>query len=293
MISIILYKKNYKRNDFFGNPVNQASKLAEDIAEPGKLLVSFGDDKRAESKIVENFSMANFDSKRRLMSGDTIYYFVMTDKGISDVGPIECNCFRRENQNEPHQKAPGSTTTVEAKRENIVIVQSDLSGFTKLTKEYHVLHNFTLILHCRRIFKLCMHQLEKKTPTGLFKFEDDKIICKFENPSVALRFVTLVNVQIARYNAGKHQDYQINIKYSIAKGNVLITRDKDIVGKAWDKCCILAEDKAEKGEILATEGFRNTDDSEFTANVNSWGYAFESRRGSGEIPIYYNLYKKD
>jgi len=34
-----------------------------------------------------------------------------------------------------------------------VMLQSDMSGFTRLTKQYGILHFLTLVMHCRIIFK--------------------------------------------------------------------------------------------------------------------------------------------
>lgn len=339
-------------NDYFGNPVNIASKLAEDTANPGELLVSFNGDellyiqKMNKRNSVKNSkgTSATFATNTVDVSGVTIDYYVMAGakektreegEGLSffqklfccrssdSHGNTEGNTATAQDMNaksivlnqeeRPHSVQFASTTqgselnigltiinendeviddpsTNNPARpktppgtewEEIVMLQSDLSGFTRLTKKYGILHFMTLILNCRKVF----NNNFQKYNGQLLKYDGDNIVCKFTNSTDAIQYCVQVSKDINAYNDGKEKDHQIRVKIGMGKGLVLISDDADIAGDGWEDCCMLSEGLAEVGEILVSEGIKqDLDDDRNILNCK-----FEPRAETEEMSAHYNV----
>jgi class 3 adenylate cyclase len=344
-------------NDYFGNPVNIASKLAEDTANPGELLVSFNGDellyiqkmnKRNSVKnskgISPTFAMNTVD-----VSGVTIDYYVMagakkktreegeglsffqklfcchssgslgntggnSGKGNTATAPeINAKSIVFNQEERPHSVQFASTTqgnepnngltiidendqvindssTINPARpktppgtkwEEIVMLQSDLSGFTRLTKKYGILHFMTLILNCRKVF----NKHFQKYNGQLLKYDGDNIVCKFTNSTDAIQYGVQVSKDIDAYNDGKEKDHQIRVKIGMGKGLVLISEDGDIAGDGWEDCCMLSEGLAEVGEILVSEAIKQ----DLDGGTNRLNCKFEPRAETEEMGAHYNV----
>lgn len=284
-------------NDYFGDPVNIASKLGEDTAEPGELFVSFGGH---ELKYIESMKhKVDFEPHTVEISGVEIEYYAMNEKygqryiqGERSVVEFNrcgglMNFFKRSKK--PSNATASSPRNVEVLNsprsestynwEELIMLQSDLSGFTRLTKKYGILHFLTLILDCRTIFN---RHLEKCTG-ALLKYDGDNIICKFESTDAAIQFTLRIAQDFEKYNEGKEKDYQIRAKIGIAKGLVLVSDDLDIAGDAWEECCELGEELGKVGEVLVTEAIKS-DLKRIPSNCT-----FELREGNEEVPSHYNI----
>ena len=64
-----------------------------------------------------------------------------------------------------------------------------MSGFTRLTRKYGILHFLTLVLHCRRAFKASI----KEHGGRLIKYDGDNIIVEFDDIETALRAMRSVH----------------------------------------------------------------------------------------------------
>jgi len=131
------------------------------------------------------------------------------------------------------------------------MAQSDMSGFTKLTKKYGILHFLTLVMHCRRIFKAAL----KKFGGKVLKYDGDNVITSFPDAKTAVHCLRNVCENVDAFNLGKEQDYQIRVKLGMSTGEALFIQH-DIVGEAWDECCDLGEETAKVGELLVTEAVK-------------------------------------
>ena len=314
-------------NDYFGDPVNVASKLAEDTANPGQLLVSFG--RRELEYVAQLKSDVDFELGTVIVSGVTIEYYCMNERnhdvvlrsgggggggnsgnsgngGNSAMGflsrMVSCCVSKKSTntQNRHHHQDddPVITTTTPSPSssssqkigpspsstwEDLVVIQSDLSGFTRLTKKYGILHFMTIILHCRRIFNQNLQQ----TNGELLKYDGDNIMCKFQSSIDAIRYVLQITKDISAYNQDKEKDYQIRFKISMAKGLILLSDGGDIIiGHAWEECCQLSEDIAKVGEILVTERIRNDlmEDPKIRLKCD-----FETRSETEDVAQHYNV----
>ncbi len=303
--------------DYYGDPVNIASKLAEDIpnrladttmsgdisdvvdgggggggnstSNPPEMLIALNNsntNKEDEMNIISTFKHGLFQSKRISISGVDIEFYKMTKldqkKRNTNSGFGSCNCLGSKNKKYISSMDVIMETKNDLDWEEAVMLQSDLSGFTKLTKKYGILHFLKLIIHCRKIFGQYISSCNGQG--CVVKYEGDNIICKFGNTTTALEFMKLVYQSIQEYNNGKDDDYKIKIKFGLAKGLVLVSNDGDIIGEPWEQCCILAEERAEVGEVLLTEDIVN----EFSVDENSTDYQFDLRQDDA-IGCYYNV----
>jgi class 3 adenylate cyclase len=271
------------QGDYFGAPVNTASKLGDDTAEPNELLVSFdGDEARCIKKMKHR---ATFELGRVEVSGVVIDFYYMEEKeprqspfskllsccipndrsrGSLNVEKQEPDGGGKDDSNnittrssqivkEPCEKHPESCETLGAEWKELIMLQSDLSGFTRLTKKYGILHFMTLIMNCRKIFE---HQLNA-CDGEVLKYDGDNIICRFPCSKVAISCVLEIYRDIEEYNKDKEEDFQIRCKIGMAKGIVLVSSQGDIMGDGWEDCCTLSEEMAKVGEILITEEIKN------------------------------------
>lgn len=372
-------------NDYFGDPVNVASKLAEDTAGSGELLVSFGG---KEAQYIRKFrNRADFIKGSVEVSKVQIEYYFMEEKEpVSFMEKICClvgsgsggkggsgNCANvprgglrgsaisnadsaknsapvdlrsstksstlkaipektaakeqalgnpnneiydldSKPQNKSKQQGsqddtiitgvdildengqnmllhdtlsshnnPRPVTPPGAEWEELVMLQSDLSGFTRLTKKYGILHFMTLILNCRKIFNMHLFECDGE----ILKYDGDNNICKFTSTEQAIEYVLRVRADLDKYNEGKEEDFQIRAKMGMAKGSVIVSQDGDIVGDAWEQCCYLSEEMAKVGEILISEEIKSD------LKGLSFNCEFEKRLPNEEeemeMEIHYNL----
>ncbi len=288
-------------NDFFGDPVNVASKLAEDTAKPGELLVSFGgNEKECISQIK---SKATFKRGSTVVSSVHIEYFSMrakvdpTTKKGSCIRAIIPWCCCASSSNTPildmKEKSKAQSTGVysnvhndeklSSPWEDAVLVSSDLSGFTRLTKKYGILHIMTIILNCREIFKKNIIKYNGQ----ILKFDGDNTVCKFKSSDDALRCCAKMSKDISAYNSGKELDFHIRIKLSMSKGLIFCSDDGEfILGYAWEQCYQLGEHVAEVGEILITDAVM--DDLKESKN----DYEFDLRPETDKVDQHYNVVPK-
>ena len=311
------------QGDYFGDPVNTASKLGDDTAEPNELLVSFGGDEARYIKKMKHH--ATFELGRVEVSGVAIDFYYMEEKetrqspfsrlvsccipndrhrrslivkkeepaaaGKTDGGSKSKTSSNKNDSNNITTRSsqiikescceanPESCETLGAEWKELIMLQSDLSGFTRLTKKYGILHFMTLIMNCRKIFE---DQL-RASDGELLKYDGDNIICRFPSSKVAIRCVLEVYRDIAEYNKDKEVDFQIRCKIGMAKGKVLVSSHGDIMGDGWEDCCTLSEEMAKIGEILITEEIKN-DLKGIAVDCK-----FEPRPGTEDMVPHYNL----
>jgi class 3 adenylate cyclase len=250
--------------DYYGDAVNVASKLGEDHAEPGQILLSIPCHdaiKEQDGPFLQNLRIEDGFVK---ISGVEIFYksISMTDSITESILPQSSmphcttlasstgNAVRRvclQMLNSGDNGSKSGRSVIQEHKEYVTMLQSDMSGFTRLTKKYGILHFLTLVVHCRRIFKDCLGQNEGV----IVKYDGDNVISKFPSPLHCLRAVKAIRAAVDHYNVGKEMDYQIRVKLGVSHGEVLIV-GHDIVGDSWEDCCTLGEDTAEVGEVLVT-----------------------------------------
>ena len=292
--------------DYYGDAVNVASKLGEDHAEAGQILISHPCHDAIAALDPELLSRLGVEDGFVKISGVEIPY-----KSISMENEATQDYFLAKSQmpdqetllsivevsNPPRrvclgllEQAPAQVTrareALQEQRQVVTMLQSDMSGFTRLTKQYGILHFLTLVAHCRKIFKECLPPNEG----SIVKYDGDNVIAKFESPTHCLAAVRAIHAAIDAYNVGKEKDYQIRIKLGVSHGEVLIV-NHDIVGESWEDCCALGEDTAEVGEVLVTCAVHRHLQT-CPAQEDSRLFSFESRQvevDHGEVLKHYNV----
>uniref|UniRef100_A0A7S1SJ16 Guanylate cyclase domain-containing protein n=1 Tax=Tetraselmis chuii TaxID=63592 RepID=A0A7S1SJ16_9CHLO len=271
------------RNDFYGDPVNVASKLGEDNGEPGDIAIAQSVTEKLQdtSHGRQLLSNLDLDPKNVLISGveipyalvklregvdptailpsfaipsDTdVYNWVSKQTKAGALSPAALSCLESLSLDWP-AKSNAHKTSEQLTEELMLectMMQSDMSGFTRLTRKYGILHFLTLIINCRRIYDEVIPEFGGQ----VVKYDGDNVITFFSEPADASNAAAALLQRVNEYNMGLHKDFQIRLKFGMATGDVLIV-DHDIAGPAWDECCVLGEDLAEIGEVLVSPAVR-------------------------------------
>lgn len=291
--------------DYYGNPVNFASKLGEDHAVYGEILLShlaFDDLEKNNPEMLELLSLKDGFVK---ISGVEIPFKYVTmpadasgDAMFPPSAYPEEAAIRRAAASASHvrlmcvQLLDDDMEKVEKVREQLsymkkdcTMLQSDMSGFTRLTKKYGILHFLSLVAHCRKIFRDNLPFYDGH----VLKYDGDNVIAMFTCPEDAAECVKDIIEDVRTFNAGKEKDFQIRIKLGTSHGETLVVQH-DCVGDAWEACCILGEDTAEVGEVLITDAIH-----EQLKDLDHLGAKFEPRMTyDGTTPIaHFNMSFED
>lgn len=227
--------------DCFGDPVNVASKLGEDIANSSEIIASASSGQHASMK--ELMAKFNVTSKETTISGLSLEYNILE---VKDDAAVPAIGMPSGQELSAHIKSGNDASEMTAQK--YAIMTTDMSGFTRLTKTYGILHFLRLVMKARAIV------LPEMAKVGGFKvkYEGDNIIAAFPNPDVALSCVKECARQIQEYNATREKDFQVRIGFGLDFGEVKIMGE-DVIGETFESSFKLAEDLAEVGEVLVTE----------------------------------------
>eukprot|EP00977_Amphora_coffeiformis_P017765 scaffold5896_cov155-Amphora_coffeaeformis.AAC.3 len=293
--------------DYYGDAVNVASKLGEDHAEAGQILISVPCHDTIADQDPKLLQMLEIDDGFVKISGVEISYKSISMNNSTAEGflprtsiPDEealksvnegLNPFRRLCLGLLDDDPVTNLSTIEAlqqERQVACMLQSDMSGFTRLTKKYGILHFLTLVMHCRKIFKDCL----PPNDGSIVKYDGDNVIAKFDSAHKCLAAVRAIHAAIDKFNRGREKDFQIRIKLGVSYGEVLIV-GHDIMGESWEDCCALGEDAAEVGEVLVTTAVYNALQAGSNGHYRGGPrFAFESREcemDHGEVLKHYNV----
>mmetsp|Transcript_18235 Transcript_18235/g.43626 ORF Transcript_18235/g.43626 Transcript_18235/m.43626 type:complete len:548 (-) Transcript_18235:175-1818(-) len=303
--------------DFYGDPVNTASKLGEDNACAGEVSVSRRSLADAAGSSVEFLGKIDIEFRTVSISGVEIEYGQLSTvseelfhRYISDLplpspedvhhyarfalmSPLARSVALRCIELLPLQLLNASYRHLSVRRvecelsRRVTLLQSDLSGFTRLTRKYGIMHFLSLVMRCRYFYAECLDRYGGK----ILKYDGDNVITIFDSPVEAAFLVSALVRKINAYNKQLDEDYQVRIKFGMAVGKVLIA-SKDIIGEAWDECCTLGEDLAKVGEVLVTKQVRGEllADPQFSEQLDS--VSFDERPG---VPLdkrtlhFYNM----
>lgn len=235
--------------DCFGDPVNVSSKLGEDLAQPGEMLISATSATANKDEDMQALTAkCKLDRRQTEISGLTLDYYFLEPSDVSALVPPLSVPSSAEI--EAHLQNTGTHGVMETS--SLVIMVTDMSGFTKLTKKYGILHFLRLVLKARSIMLPAMAKVGGKK----IKYEGDNIIASFPNVDVAVSCIKSCKEQIAVYNENREKDFQIRMGFALDVGEVTLL-GHDVVGDTFDCSFLLAEDIAEVGEVLVSKGVVN------------------------------------
>jgi len=136
----------------------------------------------------------------------------------------------------------------EAHGRRCAVFISDLSGFSRLTEKYSIVHFLALICECRR---LLVPLIEDHGGT-LIKTTADNVYAVFPAAANAIDAGVAAQRLLDRRNTGRHPDWQIRLCVGVGYGKILVLEDLDFYGHQLNLAFKLGEDLAEPGEILVT-----------------------------------------
>jgi adenylate cyclase len=153
---------------------------------------------------------------------------------------------------------PGRRTEIDqqlrdAFERKVAILALDMSGFSRLTVKYGIIHYLAMI-----------HQMEQAARPAVIgnggvviKQEADNLYAIFENPKRALDSALDVFRAFDAVNSVVPPERDIYGSIGIGYGETLVIDDQDIFGSEVNIACKLGEDLACKSEILLTSSAYN------------------------------------
>ena len=132
--------------------------------------------------------------------------------------------------------------------ETWVILCSDMSGFSRRTEEFGIIHFLTLIHEMRRMMK----PIAMAHNGMVLKTEADNLFIIFRKPEEAIRCALEMHHTSRNYNTDKTTDYQIAVCIGIGFGKVLKLGDEDCFGSEVNLAFKLGEDTAGPHQTLIT-----------------------------------------
>lgn len=132
--------------------------------------------------------------------------------------------------------------------ETWAIFCTDMSGFTRRTDKFGIIHFLTLIHEMRRL----MRPLILNHNGMLLKTEADSLLVLFRDLSQAVECAIEAHATMAKYNESRNIDYQISLSIGIGYGRILKIGDSDCYGSEVNRAFKLGEDIAKAEETLLT-----------------------------------------
>jgi adenylate cyclase len=150
-------------------------------------------------------------------------------------------------------RSDGNTEAVDRKiqamfGETWAVMCSDMSGFTRRTDEFGILHFLTLIHGMQLLMKPIAHQYN-----GLvLKQEADNLLILFRDVNDAAACAFAMHQATGSFNRGKSPDSTIEVCLGIGYGEIFKIGDEDCFGAEVNRAFKLGEDIAKAGETLLT-----------------------------------------
>jgi adenylate cyclase len=154
---------------------------------------------------------------------------------------------------EERHRAEGDTGEIDARinalfGETWAVLCSDMSGFTRRTDEFGILHFLTLIHGMQELMKPIAHHHH-----GLvLKEEADNLLILFRDVRSAAACALAMHRATASFNKGKPPDSTIEVCLGLGYGEILKIGDEDCFGAEVNRAFKLGEDIANAGETLLT-----------------------------------------
>lgn len=275
--------------DYYGNSINVASKLGDDTAGPGEFLIE--EDAQIEEDLKKRMERAGFRFRKTtvMISGVTIYCMVLDDPGELEIkhlrGAVSVEKFldrefratgglpRSSNlsSNEhgsvlekmvARQAAPDKVARARLDKaiegqltKKGTMYNSDMSGFTRISKKHGILHFLTMIFKMRSIAVPIIQACGGE----VLHYDGDNVIALFPTEQQGVDAAFKVQHANREYNDSQDPDSKLLLKIGLASGHCLDT-GKQLFGDTWEACELLGEDLGEKREVLMSEAVADAAD---------------------------------
>lgn len=158
------------------------------------------------------------------------------------------------------------------------IMITDMSGFSRITKQHGIMHFMAMI---ERMKRLCLGPITKHGGT-LIKTIGDDLFVSFPEAEGAVRAAIGMFDVCERDNEGRDKDDQIFLAAGVGYGDVLDLDGTDLFGDEVNRASKLGEDIAEPGEILITAAVADN-----TGDIKGWWFEQRNARISSITFDYY------
>ncbi|HMV42971.1 MAG TPA: adenylate/guanylate cyclase domain-containing protein [Leptospiraceae bacterium] len=133
--------------------------------------------------------------------------------------------------------------------ENWAIIFTDLSGFSRNTAEFGIIHFLQIIFESERILLPIIYEHNGL----LIKAEGDSLMLIFRTVVDAVECSVKMQRTLKEYNENKLEHEKVLLCVGIGYGKILRIGDADIFGEEVNAASKLGEDTAKRGEILLTK----------------------------------------
>lgn len=137
--------------------------------------------------------------------------------------------------------------------EDWCIMFTDLSGFSKTTTKFGIIHFLQTIYQS----EIILEPIIEKYDGFLLKTEGDSMLIIFRNLDKALASAIEMNNSLREYNKTKEEEEQVLLCVGLGFGKILRIGDDDVFGEEVNLASKLGEDKAKAYEILVTKNFKD------------------------------------
>lgn len=135
--------------------------------------------------------------------------------------------------------------------EKWAILYTDLVGFSRKVESFGIVHFLQIIYQSRQMFEPIVAQYNGQ----ILKEEGDSFLMIFSDPVCALQAALAMHQASENFSAGKLDEDRVDLCVGLGWGQVLKIDDVDVFGSEVNSACKLGEDRAKKGETLATDAF--------------------------------------
>ncbi|HEY0961446.1 MAG TPA: adenylate/guanylate cyclase domain-containing protein [Pseudomonadales bacterium] len=133
--------------------------------------------------------------------------------------------------------------------ETWAIMFTDLTGFSRRTAEFGIIHFLQTIFEAQRLLVPVIDAHDGI----LLKQDGDSMMILFRRPEKAIECARQMLDVLAAYNPGKPETERILLCLGVGYGKMLRIGDSDVFGAEVNAAAKLGEDTAKTGEILVTE----------------------------------------
>jgi adenylate cyclase len=157
--------------------------------------------------------------------------------------------LRQRNEHPERLEEIDRTITARFSARRAVLVL-DMSGFSRLTHRYGVIHFLAMI---QRMRDLVLPLLVTERFGGrVVKCEADNVFAVFSEVDPAVDAAFAIQDVLAGVNAVLPADWDVHVAIGIGYGDLLLVGDDDLYGHQMNLASKLGEDLGEPGEILLT-----------------------------------------
>ena len=132
------------------------------------------------------------------------------------------------------------------------VMFTDLSGFSRGTEKFGIIHFMQIIFESERIILPIIEEFDG----FLIKSEGDSLLVLFKRPEKALLCCKKIHKILHEYNKTKSEEEQVLLCVGLGYGDILNIGYADVFGAEVNAASKLGEDTAKAWEILVTDNVK-------------------------------------